>query len=52
MPPNFKFNKGNTRFILRITWVPFLGKEHAFRVNKSNLTKGLESNFLILTMRL
>lgn len=45
MPPNFKFNKGNTRFILRDYLGNFLGKEHAFRANKSNLTKGLESNF-------
>lgn len=45
MPPKFKFNKGNTRFILRDYLSNFLGEEHAFRANKSNLTKGLESNF-------
>ncbi len=45
MPPNFKFNNGNTRFILRDYLSNFLGKKHAFRANKSNLTKGLESNF-------
>ncbi len=45
MPAKFKFNKGYTRYIEREYLSQFLGKEHAFRVNKSNLAKSLESNF-------
>ena len=45
MPSKFKFNKGYTRYILRKYLNKYLPHEHAFRPSKSNLAKGLESNF-------
>ena len=45
MPSDCKFNKGFTRYIQRDYLSRYLGKEHGFRPNKSNLAKGLESNF-------
>ena len=45
MPSDCKFNKGFTRYIQRDYLSGYLGKEHSFRPNKSNLAKGLESNF-------
>tara|TARA_B100001059_G_scaffold232442_1_gene270263 strand:+ start:371 stop:2071 length:1701 start_codon:yes stop_codon:yes gene_type:complete len=45
MPANFKLNEGYTRYIEREYLNQFLGPEHAFRSNKSNLASGLVSNF-------
>ena len=45
MPPSFKLNKGNTRYVQREYLSRFLGKNHAFRTNKSNLARGLVANF-------
>ncbi len=45
MPPSFKLNKGNTRYVQREYLSRFLGKNHAFRTNKANLARGLVANF-------
>ncbi len=52
MPSKFKFNNGYTRYILRDYLSKYLPKEHAFRISKSNLAYGLESNFSELDIKI
>ena len=47
MPGELKFNKGNSRFVLKNFLDKYLSSNHAYRATKANLAHGLVNNFSI-----